>query len=327
LQSAENLNLLTLLTFADSQGTSDKLWNGFKDSLLWQLHARAITMLTGGSEFVRATAQQRELLLQEVRETASKIISGEEMEAHFASLPPRYFEIHSAREIADDLELTHRFMHRLIWENDRALAPVTAWLDEPDRGYNTVKICTWDRAGLFEKIAGSLSASGLNILGAQIFTRSDGMALDTFYVNDARTGNLAKREQHDQFALLLEKVLNNDLVDLPALIARQIPHRTNYQAYAGENLATEIQFDNNASDTRTQIEVETEDRLGLLYAISRTFAELALDISGARIVTERGAAIDSFYVCELDGRKVTAPDRLTAIENRLREAVKSLSKN
>jgi UTP:GlnB (protein PII) uridylyltransferase len=78
-----------------------------------------------------------------------------------------------------------------------------------------------------------------------------------------------------------------------------------YQAYAGERLATQIYFDNGASDTRTLIEIETEDRLGLLYVISQSFAELALDISAARIVTERGAAIDSFYVCELDGGKVT----------------------
>ena len=169
-------------------------------------------------------------------------------------------------------------MRRLILEDDRALSPVTAWLDEPDRGYNLVKICTWDRAGLFSKIAGSLSAVGLNILSAQIFTRADGIALDTFFVNDARTGNLATREQHDKFAALLEKVLNGEAVDLPALIARQIAGRPVYEAYAGERMATQIHFDNEASDTRTLIEIETEDRLGLLYAISQTFAELALDI-------------------------------------------------
>jgi len=324
VETPETLNLLTLLTFADSQGTSDKLWNGFKDTLLWQLHSRAMALLTGGSEFVRASEKQRELLQQEVRDIASKEINDEELSAHFAQLPPRYFEIRTAREILDDLELTHRFMHQLILEKKPALAPVTAWLDEPDRGYNLVKICTWDRAGLFSKIAGALSAAGLNILGAQIFTRADGIALDTFFVNDARTGNLGAREQHDKFAALLEKVLDGDDVDLRTLIARQANNRPVYQAYAGEQMVTEISFDNEASDARTLIEIETEDRLGLLYAISQTFAKLAVDIAGARIVTERGAAIDTFYVRELDGGKIISGERQKLIESQLREAVSRL---
>ncbi|HVU07820.1 MAG TPA: [protein-PII] uridylyltransferase [Verrucomicrobiae bacterium] len=324
IESAENLNLLTLLTFADSQGTSDKLWNGFKDALLWQLHTRALALLTGGSEFVRASEKQRELLRQEVRDIASKEISDDELDAHFEQLPQRYFEIHTAREILDDLELAHRFMHQLILEKKPALAPVTAWLDEPDRGYNLVKICTWDRAGLFSHIAGSLSAAGLNILGAQVFTRGDGVALDTFYVNDARTGNLASREQHDKFAAVLEKILNGEELDLSALIARQKSNQPAYEAYVGERLATEIHFDNDTSETRTLIEIETEDQLGLLYVISRTFAELVVDIAGARIVTERGAAIDSFYVRELDGGKIISPERRQFIAARLREAISRL---
>jgi [protein-PII] uridylyltransferase len=322
IQTPENLNLLTLLTFADSQGTSDKLWNGFKDSLLWQLHSRAMVLLTGGTEFRRASEKQLEQFKQEVRELAPPLISDEELTGHFSTLPPPYYQIHTAQEVLDDLELTHRFMHRLIRENDRALSPVTAWMDEPNRGYNVVKICTWDRAGLFGKIAGSLSATGLNILSAQIFTRTDGIALDTVFVNDARTGNLAARAQHDKFAELLEKVLVGETVDLPALINRQITNRPVYQAYAGERMPTEIHFDNEASETRTLIEIETEDQLGLLYAISQTFAELAVDIAGARIVTERGAAIDSFYVRELDGGKIISTDRQKLIEARLREAIK-----
>ena len=321
IQTPENLNLLTLLTFADSQGTSDKLWNGFKDSLLWQLYSRAMPLLAGGTEFRRAGQKQRESLMQEVRELASKQISKEELDAHFASLPARYFEIHTASEIFGDIELAHRFMHRLILENNRALAPVTAWLDEPNRGYNLVKICTWDRAGLFSKIAGSLSAAGLNILSAQIFTRTDGIVIDTIFVNDARTGNLAAREQHDKFAALLEKILVGEPVDLNALIKKQILSRTFYKPYAGEQMQTQISFDNEISDSRTLIEVETEDRLGLLYTISQTFAELAVDIAGARIVTERGAAIDSFYVRELDGKKIESQERRLLIENKLREAI------
>ena len=324
MRTPENLNLLTLLTFADSQGTSDKLWNSFKDLSLWQLHDRAATVLSGGTEFVRASQKQRESMLQEVREMAPKAISDEELAAHFAALPARYFEIHAARDIADDVDLTHRFMRRQILEEERALSPATAWQDEPDRGYNLVRVCTWDRAGLFSKIAGSFSAVGLNILSARIFTRPDGVVLDKFFINDARTGNLAPREKHARFDDLLNHVLTDKTVDLPALIARQVVERPAYQAYAGERIATQISFDNETSETRTLIEIETEDRLGLLYVISQAFAELSVDISGARIVTERGAAIDSFYVRELDGTKVILPERQVDIENRLRDAISRL---
>ena len=320
----ERLNLLALLTFADSQGTSDKLWSGFKDALLWQLHSRAMTLLTGGTEFRRASENARQELRDEVRGLAPKHISDEELDAHFAQLPARYFEIHMPEQIHDDLELTHRFLHRLVLEGQRTLAPVAAWIDDPDRGYNLVKICTWDRAGLFGKIAGTLSAVGLNILGAQIFTRADGIALDTFFVNDSRTGNLATREQREKFTGLLESVLTGDEVDLRSLIALQTSARSSYSAYLGERISTQIHFDNEASDDRTLIEIETEDRLGLLFVISQTFAELSLDISAARIVTERGAALDSFYVRELGGGKINSPARLLAVEKKLRTAIGQL---
>jgi [protein-PII] uridylyltransferase len=319
--TTEKLNLLTLLTFADSQGTSDKLWSGFKDSLLWQLHSRGMALLTGGTEFRRASEQAHAELRELVRELAPKRIADEEVDAHFASLPPRYFEIHTPAQIADDTELVHRFMHRLILENTSTLAPVTAWVDERDRGYSLVKICTWDRAGLFAKIAGTLSANGLNILGAQIFTRADGIALDTFFVNDARTGNLAEREQREKFSDLLTAAMTGEEVDLSALIARQTA-RTTYTAYLGERIGTQIHIDNTTSDERTVIEIETEDRLGLLYTISTTLAELHLDISAARIVTERGAAIDSFYVGDVDeGGKILSARRLEQITTRMREAI------
>jgi [protein-PII] uridylyltransferase len=317
----ERLNLLTLLTFADSQGTSDKLWSSFKDSLLWQLHTRTISLLSGGTEFRRASEQAREETRELVRELAPNRVVDEEIDAHFANLPPRYFEIYTPAQIADDLELVHRFMHRLILEGSRALAPVTAWIDERDRGYSLVKVCTWDRAGLFGKIAGTLSAAGLNILGAQIFTRADGMALDTFFVNDARTGGLANRLQREKFADLLDAMMTGEAVDLHALISKQSA-RPAYTAYLGERIGTQIQIDNQSSDERTVIEIETEDRVGLLYTISTTLAELNLDISAARIVTERGAAIDSFYVSDADeGGKVLSAQRLEQITVALREAI------
>jgi [protein-PII] uridylyltransferase len=324
VQTPETLALLTLHTFVDAQATSDKLWNGFKDALLWELHLRTMPLLTGGSEFARAEEKQRELLMQEVHRLMPAPLSEEELHAHFATLPPRYFQIHTAKEILDDLLLAHRFMRLQIAEEETALAPVTNWHNEPDRGYNAVKVCTWDRAGLFSKIAGSLSAAGLNILSAQIFTRSDGIVLDTFFVADARSGSLAAREQRDQFEELLHKVLTGVDVNLHTLIARQKITRPPYQAYIGERMPTRIHFDNDASENRTLIEIETEDRLGLLYAMSEKLAELDMDISAAKISTEKGAAIDSFYVREVDGGKILSPERQRNIERRLRQAIHSL---
>src|SRR6185295_3156192 len=97
-----------------------------------------------------------------------------------------------------------------------------------------------------------------------------------------------------------------------------------YQAYVGERIPTQIHFDNEASELRTLMEIQTEDRIGLLYAIAQTLTELQLDISAARICTERGAAIDSFYVHEIGGEKIVAPERQKSIERRLRHAIHAL---
>ncbi|HWX19655.1 MAG TPA: [protein-PII] uridylyltransferase [Candidatus Binatia bacterium] len=326
VQNPENLALLTIHTFVDSQATSDKLWNGFKDSLLWSLHLKTMQVMSGGTEFVRAEEKQRELLMEEVQRLMPKDVSLEELHAHFGTLPPRYFQIHSAREVLDDLTLAHHFMRRQISEEETALAPVIDWQDQPDRACNAVKICTWDRAGLFRKIAGSLSAAGLNILSAQIFTRTDGIVLDTFFVNDARTGSLAGPEQRHQFQQVINRALTGEEVDFHSLIARQKITRPAYQAYLGERIPTRVRFDNDSSETRTLIEIETEDRIGLLYTISQTLTELDLDISAARICTERGAAIDSFYVRELDGGKILITERHQAIERKLRLALVELDK-
>lgn len=321
VQNAENLALLTLHTFVDAQATSDQLWNGFKDSLLWTLHLKALRVLSGGPEFARAEEKQRELLLEEAQRHLPPGVSPEELQAHFAHLPPRYFQSHGLREVLEDVMVAHRFLRLQTGDEEDALKPVVYWRDEQDRDCTYVKVCTWDRAGLFRKIAGSFSAASLNILSAQIFSRADGIVLDTFWVADARAGGVGSAEQREKFEVLLGRALTGEDLDFPALIARQRISRPLYQAYTGERLPTRIRFDNESSETRTVIETESEDRLGLLYTISQALTELDLDIVGAKICTERGAAIDSFYVRELDGRKVEDPKRQHVIEAALKRAL------
>lgn len=325
VQTPENLKMLTLLTFADSLATSNKLWNGFKDTLLWQLHHKTMQMLLGGTVFISAEEKQRELLEQEISHLLPRSFSHEELDAHFTTLPPRYFQITPEKEILTDLTLAHRFMHYQIDEEDRALEPVLVWHNEPDRGYTSVKICTWDRAGLFSKITGCLSSAGINILSAQIFTRTDGVVLDTFFVTDALSGSMVAREARERFESILFKSLStSEEMDYRPLIHKQGSVRPLYQSVEGERIPTRVHFDNDTSETRTVIDVETEDRVGLLYVISQALTECGLDISLAKILTEKGAAIDTFYVCEEDTQKVLFPDRQEYIAAEIRKAIGSL---
>ena len=318
VQTPEHLNLLTLHTFADSMGTSESLWTAFKESLLWTLHRRTEQVLSGDNRFREAAEERLKSMRAEVRRIAPRTFHAEEIDAHFANLPERYFIAHTPKEIAADVTLAHRFMWNQLAPDDRALDPVIAWHGEPDRGYTALKVCTWDRPRLFNRIAGALAAANLNILGARIFSRPDGPVFDTFFVNDPVTGKLAGREEREKAEELLTSSLRSEDVDFSALIARRKPSGPLYRPAAYEAVASRISFDNSIARGRTVIEIEAEDRVGLLFDVTRTLADLGLDISFARINTEKGAAVDTFYVSETDGSAVAVGDRQTAVEKALR---------
>ena len=90
-------------------------------------------------------------------------------------------------------------------------------------------------------------------------------------------------------------------------------------------MPTRIYFDNEISEEYTVIDIEAVDRLGLLFVISHTFAELDLNLALAKIVTEKGAAVDSFYVNEVADGKVTGAERQREIGDRLLQAINALA--
>jgi len=322
IQTEQNLSMLTLHTLADSMATSDQLWNGFKDAALGRLYRKALALLSGATEFRLAENRQRELLIEQVQRLAPPTFDPAEVLAHFQNLPPRYWQVNDAREILRDVTQVHRFIHLQLTPGDEnALAPIVSWQNEPDRGYSTATVCTWDRDRLFSNITGCLTAAGFNILGAEILTRTDGIIIDTFYVTDAKTGLLANREEREKFEGLAHKVLTDVPVDLPALIARTKAAPSIYKSIEGERIPTVIEVDNDSSDTRTIIDLEAEDRVGLLYDVSRALADLELDLSLAKILTEKGAAVDSFYATEQDGGKILDSERIKAVKTKLRQAV------
>ena len=313
------LQRLTLLTFVDARATSGDLWNGFKDALLRTLYERTVPLLTGDTQLRLAAQKQREVLLDQVRQLQPASLHEDEIAAHFQGLPARYFEIRTAPEIVEDLELVHRFLRLQIGPEERALDPVVGWRNDVDRGCAVVKVCTWDRERLFSLITGAFSAAGLNILAARIFTRADDIALDTFHVTDARTGGLPDPEQSRQFQEILSRLLRGEEVELRTLIARHRRLRPLYQAYEGEPIPTQVRFDNETSDAYTLVEIETEDRVGLLYDITHLLAEAELNIASAVICTERGAAIDTFSVTDRHGQKWTDTAAQQRLARRLRK--------
>ena len=323
IQTLDNLNMLLLHTFADTLGTRSDLWTDFKESLVWTLYERAKQELQGQAVVQKVEEQQKETLAQAVVRLLPKPYSEEEFAAHFSGMPARYFQLRTAADIVTDLQLVHQFLQFQVGEGDHALDPAVAWQLDPDRGYATVRVCTWDRPGLFSQIAGSLTAADLNILVARIFSRSDGVIFDSFRVRDAKAGRLPSREAREKFQTILTEVLTGPF-DLAAfLIARQKAVRP-LPYVDGESMPTVIHFDNATSDAFTVIDIETGDRVGLLYTLSRTLSELHLDIASARIRTEMGAALDSFYVHQIGGGKVTDAPLLQAIEKRLHLAIQKM---
>ncbi len=116
VQNPETLELLTLLTFSDAQATSDKLWNGFKDALLWSLHNKAQPLLTGGSEFLRAEERQREIAHGGGADGLADghIQLQEELESSFLkTLPPRGISRFTRRgRFSKTCLVAHRFIRR-----------------------------------------------------------------------------------------------------------------------------------------------------------------------------------------------------------------------
>ena len=320
VENLPRLNNLLLLTYADMTGTSGELWNEWRNSLLWDLYLKTRGELVAGAETQALREQRLQALSEHIRERSR--MPGEELAAHFDHMPRRYFLTFTADEILKHLELIHAFLQRAVSMSRDDLTPQVMWSDKPDRGYSQVTICTWDREGLFSKICGSFSFAGLNILNAHAYSRRDGAVLDIFNVVDVASRVVSDPEQRRQFERTLDRALNHN-ADLHQLLAKHRPSRGGGRVPQGV-VPTEVRVDLTASRTRTVMEVQAEDRLGLLYTIAETLARHGLNISLARISTEKGAVFDTFYVLDLDGEKVTDAARLERARSDLFRAIEEL---
>jgi [protein-PII] uridylyltransferase len=313
VQSRRVLKLLTIHTFCDSLGTSSSLWTEFKDMLLWQLYHATYKVLEGDTQFLRLEEDELQRRIRKIRRIAAPLIPAAEVKAHIQNLPERYFTSNTAEEVFQDLELVHRFLELQFSDSENPLTPILQWELKESRAYALVKVCTWNRKGFFAKLAGAIAVNGLTILSAQIYSRFDGIIIDTIVVVDATTGRIPDSKKRRQFDQLLEDSLTGS-VNFNTLLARKGKKRSTIEIALEEVIESSVRINNRLSELYNVIEVVTPDEPGLLYHISQKLSDLNLDIWLAKISTERGAAIDTFYVAEVEGEKITDPEKLDSIK-------------
>ena len=182
------------------------------------------------------------------------------------------------------------------------------------RAVTELTLYTADHPGLFARVAGAIAVVGGNIVDAKIFTTSDGMALDTFFLQDAEGRAFEQPSKLARLSAAIEQTLAGTMKP-HQLLAKQgagIPNRT--RVFTVQPV---VLVDNNASNTQTVIEVNGRDRPGLLLDLTYTLFNLSLSISSAHIATYGERAVDVFYVKDMFGLKVTQKSRLGQIERQL----------
>ncbi len=239
---------------------------------------------------------------------AGPVISDEERHAHLSLLPDRYFLQSDPAEVQLHLEMVHRLLHTIAAADSvGTLRPVIEWRPGPREGTAAVHIVTWDRAGLFGKLAGAFGAAGLSIQSARIATRTDHLVLDTFVVGEQSAGLTSAREYCNR---VLEDALTGRREFTPPAprSAGDIPPLVEiYRETAGRKLI---------------VEVHAADRLGLLHQLASVLARHGLDVSFARIGTERGLVLDTFHVAPADHRPVPDDDGLRQLRQDLLAAAR-----
>ena len=322
IRNRKNLDALMLLTLADGMGTSDQNWSDWKEGLVWTLYRRAGQWLEGGVDAMEQSRRDRQAQRGLVLDMLGAGFR-DEADAHFQFMPMRYFQMYEPLEIAEHMRLFRQFFENRNADDDTALAPVFKWIPRPEKGYTEVCVCGWDRPRLLERIAGAFLSVRLNILSADIFTRTDSLAIDIFRV--AGTNLMPITSPRDIVAVEkhLAEALHHEDYDFRPLLSKETRLLT-YRLSQEFDLPTLIKIDNESHPVYTLIDIQTPDRLGLLYDLLRAMGDCGLRIEISRITTEMDVAMDSFYVYGRDGEKITSTSAIKHLQEALhRAAVKN----
>jgi [protein-PII] uridylyltransferase len=308
-----NLRNLYLATFADIRASSPDAWTPWKGQLLRELFERTAEFLeTGGTD----AADAMELIEARVevrRETAAKEleelgVGRAKIEGYFDSMPRRYFVSHTPRQIARHAQVVLRY------GGDRLF---TTAFREMRGDFTEFIFCTRDVHGLYGRVAGTLAACGLNILGSHVYTTRAGIALEVYRLSTPGGGreelDLAWRELEDR----LRAVLSGEARASDWLKGRRRPVGAAALSSAEPPV---VEVSNEESEFYTIADVSANDRIGLLYDLATTIGELDFEIYISKAATIRDQAADTFYLKDRDGSQVRDPKRLAELQARLFEA-------
>jgi [protein-PII] uridylyltransferase len=304
VQSLERMKLLHILTVADIRAVGPGVWNSWKAQLLRTLYYETEPVLTGG--FSEVNRQRRVELAQAEFRHEMKNWDKAALDAYIARHYPAYWL---------KVDLPHKVSHanflKSAHEADKAVATGVGF--DTARGVTELTVLAPDHPRLLSVIAGACAAAGANIVDAQIFTTTDGLALDTIAVSREFDHNEDEARRALRIADSIERALKGEL-RLPDVMAKRAARKGRIKAFAIE---PEVMINNQWSNRFTVIEVTGLDRPGLLYELTATISKLSLNIASAHVATFGERVVDVFYVTDLTGAQITAPMRQAAIKRAL----------
>jgi [protein-PII] uridylyltransferase len=291
----ETLSMLCLLTYADTAAVSPDTWTEWKNSLLWELFERVHGEFLG---LEAATAHEEEKLremrgrvLEHLQRT--EVGSGERplssdqarewMDEHLGLLPHRYLLGYRPELVARQI---------LLAKQVGGNGPAVAFLPVEEEGYTWMLLCCQDMRGLFAKVAGTLAALEVNILGARLDTRRDGMVADVLWISTPGGNVISDTARLRRIKATVEGVINGT-VDFESLT-----RRIRSEPLGPVIKRPQLGLNNEISADCTVLEVLAPDRLGLLYSLARCLMRLGLNIAFAKIATEKTMAFDVFYLTD-----------------------------
>jgi [protein-PII] uridylyltransferase len=316
------LDALFIMSYADSMGTNPEAWSGWKETLMRQLYHGTVEYLGDSKGFDPGREKPSEELKSEVRSKLGDTFAGD-IEAHFELMPERYFRYRGAKPICRHVRLAKKVREAAVSDSEK-LPLFLRWSASPEQSCSQFVICSMDRSELLAVSAGAIASQNINILSADFFLRADGIVVDMFRVCTIDLTPVEDVKIQASVNQLVNDWAKGKDVDLRSLIAQ----RRKDQSFKRSKLAdseTEIEFPqrlyitNELSPEYTVIEIQALDRIGLLFDLLSVLVSLDVEIAHSRINTEKGAAIDTLYVSERNGQKLTERVRLAEVSHRVED--------